>query len=83
MQVVAEWVYSLGTMLTGIPRESFINDWHGILQRLVHIPTQLVSSKNLHILLSKPIGKGKIKKLGCLGDMMRMMDIIIMILVWQ
>lgn len=42
------WRYLLGTMLTDIPRESFIKVWDGILQRLLHIPTQLVSSKNLH-----------------------------------
>lgn len=39
--------YLLGTMLTGTPRESLINVWQGILQRLRHMPTQLVSSKNL------------------------------------
>jgi hypothetical protein len=41
--------YLLGTMLTGIPRVFFINVWDGILHILIHIPTQFVSSKNLHI----------------------------------
>lgn len=47
MHIVAEWEYLLGTMSTGIPRECLINVWLGILHRLVHIPTQFVSSKNL------------------------------------
>lgn len=47
MHVVAEWEYLLGTMSTGIPRECMINVWLGILHRLVHIPAQFVSSKNL------------------------------------
>jgi len=43
--------YLLGTMLTGIPRVFFINDWVGSLHILMHIPTQFVSSKNLHVLI--------------------------------
>lgn len=39
--------YLLGTMMTGTPKASFMNFWDGILQRLMHIPTQLDSSRNL------------------------------------
>lgn len=47
MLIVAEGEYLLGTMLTGIPKECLINVWLGTLHRLVHIPIQSVSSKNL------------------------------------
>ena len=40
-------IYLLGIMWTGIPRESFIKAWDGILHRLMHIPTQLLCSRNL------------------------------------
>lgn len=30
-----------------MPSESWMNFWHGILQRFVHIPTQFVLSRNL------------------------------------
>ena len=40
-------IYLLGIMWTGIPRESFIKAWDGILHRFMHIPTQLLCSRNL------------------------------------
>ena len=40
-------IYLLGTMLRGIPMESLIKAWDGILHRLMHIPTQLLCSRNL------------------------------------
>lgn len=43
--------YLLGTMLIGIPKESLMKVWDGILQRFMHIPTQFDSSKNLQIVL--------------------------------
>lgn len=53
--LVSGQVYLLGTILTGIPRESLIKVWDGILHRLVHIPTQLLSSKNLQNILRKHV----------------------------
>lgn len=40
-------VYLPGTIFTGIPSESLMKACDGILHKLVHIPTQLVCSRNL------------------------------------
>ena len=47
MHLFASRLYLLGTMLTGVPKLFFMNSWLGILQRFVHMPMQLASSKNL------------------------------------